>query len=155
FGARDYDPGIGRWTTKDPAGFGGGLNFYEYSGGDPVNRLDPTGLRCVEATWLDWLILYGRAFNWRQFFQSNIGLAYGLANWALGGDVNLVKGNLEFSNSPLQQRFGGYGSAITFGHFIIYANDPALRAVNGYSVQAHEQQHALQSDVLGPLYLPL
>lgn len=24
FGARDYDPTIGRWTTKDPIGFAGG-----------------------------------------------------------------------------------------------------------------------------------
>jgi RHS repeat-associated protein len=44
FGARDYDPGTGRWTNKDPILLEGGLNVYEYCGGDPVNRLDPTGL---------------------------------------------------------------------------------------------------------------
>jgi RHS repeat-associated protein len=45
FGARDYDAATGRWTTKDPIGFGGGdANLYAYVGGDPVNRVDPSGL---------------------------------------------------------------------------------------------------------------
>jgi RHS repeat-associated protein len=44
FGARDYDPETGRWTTPDPILFaGGGTNFYEYAGSDPVNFVDPTG----------------------------------------------------------------------------------------------------------------
>ncbi len=44
FGARDYDPAIGRWTTKDPSGFAGGdTNLYAYASGDPVNRVDPNG----------------------------------------------------------------------------------------------------------------
>jgi RHS repeat-associated protein len=45
FGARDYDPTTGRWTAKDPLGFGGGdTNLYAYVGGDPVNYTDPGGL---------------------------------------------------------------------------------------------------------------
>jgi RHS repeat-associated protein len=45
FGARDYDPVTGRWTTKDPIGFAGGdTNLYAYVGGDPVNWVDPEGL---------------------------------------------------------------------------------------------------------------
>lgn len=45
FGARDYDAATGRWTTKDPIGFGGGdANLYAYVGGDPVNGVDPSGL---------------------------------------------------------------------------------------------------------------
>jgi RHS repeat-associated protein len=43
FGARDYDPEIGRWTTKDPIRFDGGMNWYGYVGGDPVNLVDVTG----------------------------------------------------------------------------------------------------------------
>ncbi|HEY3281081.1 MAG TPA: polymorphic toxin-type HINT domain-containing protein [Armatimonadota bacterium] len=41
---RYYDPEEARWLTRDPIGYSGGLNLYEYCGGDPVNRADPSGL---------------------------------------------------------------------------------------------------------------
>ena len=44
FGARDYDPGLGRWVSKDPIRFDGGENLYGYVSADPVNFIDPTGL---------------------------------------------------------------------------------------------------------------
>jgi len=45
FGARDYDPRVGRWTAKDPIRFGGdGPNLYGYVLADPVNGVDPSGL---------------------------------------------------------------------------------------------------------------
>ena len=45
FGARDYDPVIGRWTTPDPLGFAGGdTNLYGYVLQDPVNLTDSRGL---------------------------------------------------------------------------------------------------------------
>jgi len=44
FGARDYDPKLGRWTAKDPIRFNGGLtNLYGYVGNDPVNLVDVSG----------------------------------------------------------------------------------------------------------------
>lgn len=43
FGARDYDPGTGRWISKDPSGFAGGLNLYAYANNDPVNSIDRDG----------------------------------------------------------------------------------------------------------------
>src|SRR5712691_578551 len=49
FGAREYDPETGRWTTKDPLGFGGGdANLYTYVGNDPVNNVDIRGLTCLD-----------------------------------------------------------------------------------------------------------
>jgi RHS repeat-associated protein len=50
FGARDYDAFTGRWTAKDPIGFGGGdASLYAYAEGDPINRLDPDGRDLQEA----------------------------------------------------------------------------------------------------------
>ena len=45
FGARDYDSEVGRWTNKDPIGFGGGdVNIYSYLGNEPIRYIDPFGL---------------------------------------------------------------------------------------------------------------
>ena len=45
FGHRDYDPVVGRWTSRDPLLFNGGdTNFYAYVSNDPVNFVDPQGL---------------------------------------------------------------------------------------------------------------
>jgi RHS repeat-associated protein len=50
FGARDYDPSIGRWTAKDPVLFDGGdTNLYDYVHSDPVNFADALGTQDVDA----------------------------------------------------------------------------------------------------------
>lgn len=52
FGARWYDPQIGRWISKDPIGFAGAdTNLYAYVGGNPVNYMDPTGLYWFRQDW--------------------------------------------------------------------------------------------------------
>lgn len=43
FGARWYDPETGRWLEKEPLGFRGSYNFYNYCDGDPVNHVDRNG----------------------------------------------------------------------------------------------------------------
>jgi RHS repeat-associated protein len=42
--ARYYDAGIGRFTSTDPAQFGGGVNFYAYVSNNPTVLIDPFGL---------------------------------------------------------------------------------------------------------------
>lgn len=42
---RYYDADLGRWLTPDPIGFSGGLNLYTAMDNDPVNFVDPDGLK--------------------------------------------------------------------------------------------------------------
>jgi RHS repeat-associated protein len=51
-GERPYSPTLRRFLAPDYASpvDGGGVNRYAYCGGDPVNRIDPSG-----HTWLGWL----------------------------------------------------------------------------------------------------
>ncbi|MEA3467526.1 MAG: RHS repeat-associated core domain-containing protein [Thermodesulfobacteriota bacterium] len=51
---RYYDASIGRFISADPIGFIGGINFYAYVLNNPVNIIDPVGLKrmdpeCVKA----------------------------------------------------------------------------------------------------------
>jgi RHS repeat-associated protein len=42
--ARYYAPGLQRFVSQDPMGFGTGVNHYAYVGNNPVNFIDPLGL---------------------------------------------------------------------------------------------------------------
>jgi len=61
FGARYYDPLIGRFTTPDPMGMIDGPNRYLYCNGDPVNGVDYWGYKISgrERTKLIFSAIYG------------------------------------------------------------------------------------------------
>jgi RHS repeat-associated protein len=78
---RAYDPDLGRWLNRDPAGETGGQNLYTYARNNPINADDLSGLcpptfgdtkKLVDAAalWLLWDA--ANTYDWlnAQFFQS-------------------------------------------------------------------------------------
>ncbi len=43
--ARYYNPSFQRFISEDPIGFSGGFNLYAYVGNNPINFMDPLGLK--------------------------------------------------------------------------------------------------------------
>lgn len=91
FGARDYQPDTGRWTSRDPIGFeGGDGNLYGYAGGDPINGIDPDGTFST---------------------LTEIAVASGIVNGLLNGVLQ----------APSGQHFSGKGAAIGFASGFVSA----------------------------------
>ncbi|EMI23619.1 Rhs family protein [Rhodopirellula europaea SH398] len=111
--ARMYDSATGRFCSRDPIGFeGGGANIYEYTLGNPVLRLDPTGYYWG---WSDFFAHYyhgrgrtvtlretGLAETWENYHSDAIN---GLLNEALGKAWGIA------ANCPSEGTFSDSGSS--------------------------------------------
>lgn len=60
---RLYQPTLGRWITRDPSGFSGGLNLYEFVNSNPVNLIDPLGNYGIGYAWNWWKDYFNKAYN--------------------------------------------------------------------------------------------
>jgi len=96
FGARDYDPGVGRWTSKDPIRTAGGMNLYAYVDGDPVQTGDPLGLYGLFGGWTGNLTAFFLNFN-----KSSLGFApFRTASCADGPEGDVEGDGFGFSVPP-------------------------------------------------------
>ena len=59
---RYYDAATGRWITRDPIGYEGGINLYGYTSGNPMGRSDLDGF--------DWIEYTGQQYSW---YKGNVG----------------------------------------------------------------------------------
>ncbi|NUV77949.1 RHS repeat-associated core domain-containing protein [Streptomyces fungicidicus] len=84
FAARYYDPNIGRFTSQDPSGQE--KNTYLYAEGDPVNRIDPTGLKSCE-WWQGPVLCNWDAVNNNVQKGAGAGAAWGVTIGGLGGGL--------------------------------------------------------------------
>ena len=56
-----YDAEVGRFITRDPIKYKGGINLYEYVRDNPTNRTDPRGLIPLDPEAHGWLQGAGNA----------------------------------------------------------------------------------------------
>ena len=97
FGARNYDPAIGRFTSVDPlAEKYYHLTPYSYCGGDPVNKVDPDGRYIV---WID-----NNNTEWRYNYENNTFMNQNGDSY--NGD-NLFVGNLTEILKKLREKEAG------------------------------------------------
>jgi len=68
--ARYYDPGSGRWISRDPIGLEGGTNTYAYCQGNPIKRVDPSGLQDLTLQWLNHYMGADTASGAKQFYST-------------------------------------------------------------------------------------
>ncbi len=167
FGARDYDPELGRWTTKDPIGFDGGWNWYEYAASAPYDLVDVSGLVPPCATWN---------------VECNVGGLIGWVRRRRGGTAYAVdpytysRRKLEWWEDPypdeallVQGGEGAFwhwaapGSAVTLGPVILADSNCGLDSPPGYDGLVHQAVTTVQHEIghyhqwrrLGPAYLPV
>ncbi|WP_249171758.1 RHS repeat-associated core domain-containing protein [Erythrobacter sp. JK5] len=92
---RDYDPVTGRYIQADPIGLAGDVNPYVYANADPVNGIDPLGLRSWERDAADWIPVLGSGWDaYDAYMCGNYGWALvhtGLALTDLTGVGALAK----------------------------------------------------------------
>lgn len=127
FGARDYDPRVGRWATKDPIGLAGSKNLFTYSHSDPVNYIDPNGEIAIPAYALRMAI--GGGFSAATQFATNY---HKFGNWRTALrciDINEVA--IGAGLGPLGPTLGSVlknpGNAMQFGAKI--AGGSALKKI--------------------------
>ena len=142
---RYFDPSTGRWINRDPIRSKGGLNLYGYAAGQPVNRLDPSGLMSIGDVWDD--AKSGVAQFASIFVQVPQQILGELA--AIGGHP--VRYLADSDTVVIQGAWLPVltGRPVTLGKYALFDDDDVSE-----TRLAHEVQHRPQSEYLGPLYLP-
>lgn len=137
FGARDYDPEVGRWTTKDPIGFRGGLNHYSYVNNKPVNYIDPEG----KSLFVPLISVgVGSVIHGYTVYQ-NGGSAGEIASAAVVGvATNIIPGGAL-----------ARGAASTVGNLFTQAYDPCFGGADGINWSQAAAAGALGSAGIRPL----
>jgi RHS repeat-associated protein len=114
FGARDYDPETGRWTSKDPLGYGARtLSLFSYCHHDPVNYHDTTGKEPISGALMGafWGV-YGAYMHGGDLGDALVG---GLAGAATGALLGLLDPTSVLAGAALAAMAAGAGNAAAQG----------------------------------------
>jgi len=137
---RYYDPANGRWLTRDPMGYAGGVNLYGYVGNDPGNRWDPSGFDSGSANPIDWdggdwTDIGNGIDKWgtgEQQAGGNIifgGILGGFSpNWPIPGFWHKMPNGLRCKPKPTVKSVGGVFAAVGGG---LWVGGTIARGVGG------------------------
>jgi RHS repeat-associated protein len=115
FGARYYDPELGRWMTPDPAGFIDGPNRFAYVNNNPISGLDQFGL-----------------FSWSDFWGGITSFFNTIAD-AISGATTYLQESFSFYNYAKPEIDGMANQAFgeSFLELTGYYSDPGEVGING------------------------
>lgn len=137
FGARVYDPAVGRFTTPDPLAWDTPeVSPYVYCAANPIRHIDPTGDNIAVLNYEDGInqylaiLIQDEEGMWR-YYSMNGDWVYSLTLGSLGGKGYHDRGETSFANPQqfLDSSYNNKGNADT----------RASNQVNGYNLtEAYE-----------------
>jgi len=154
FRARYYDPGVGRFLSKDPIGISGGLNCYLAFGNSPLNFVDPDGLYSRFDAFIDHAANFSAGFaDTVSFGLSSVagkaggydyvdrstkmykgGIATGIAHGLAMGGAGIAKGGAKAGSASLRQQLYEIGQkTLTKGQYKYFVGrnaDPVRRGID-------------------------
>jgi RHS repeat-associated protein len=111
FGVRYYDPQEGRFISEDPIGLGGGINLYAFTGDDPINQSDPSGMMLADSHGI--CTLYAATCGSTEFEE------WVASMWSAGSGAGsytcYVGGDSDRFNACIQGGADYLGTAISIG----------------------------------------
>lgn len=120
--ARYYNPFLCRFTSADPSGFSGGLNFYAFADGNPVSMSDPFGLGAVgdfgSSSWvreeaIQSAISWGESIKQDMQFRPVLAGLANLVTFGLAGDVSVATTGFDLYGSQVYSGRERAAAAVT------------------------------------------
>jgi RHS repeat-associated protein len=132
---RAYDPNLGRWLNRDPAGLSGGINLYVYVGDNPISAIDPFGLSPLTAQQqgsVQWVIDQTRAQGFPAIADR---LQAKIANGTFNVDASMGSGEIgrvDTFQTTINLNPAFIGQSQTFANTVV-----------------HEYVHTVQNETIG------